>query len=201
MSSWVSRSPFTYLIVLAFPAIDAVIPLLPGESVIVSAAVLSSSGQLIFPLVVAAGFAGAVIGDCTMFLLGSKAGRPLADKIFRSEKARGRLDWAEHQLEEHGGRLVVAARFLPGGRTATTFGAGMLEMRWRKFLAADALGSALWAGLFATIGYMGGQAFQDSPWKGIALSLAIALGIGLSTEAVRRLRRRVKGRGESSGSG
>jgi Uncharacterized membrane-associated protein len=192
MSSWISSSPFTYLIVFAFPAIDAVVPLLPGESVIVSAAVLSSSGQLVFAFILAAGFAGAVVGDSTMFLLGSKAGRPLANKIFRSDKARSRLDWAEHQLEEHGGRLVVAARFLPGGRTATTFGAECSRCAGASSSPPTSSGppcgrdssrlSATWAA----------RPSRTARGRGIALSLAIALGIGLSTEAVRRVRRRVK---------
>jgi membrane protein DedA with SNARE-associated domain len=190
MSSWVSGSPLTYLVVLAFPLVDAIVPLAPGESVIVSASVLAASGQLWFTIILAAGFLGAVLGDNVMYALGSYAGRPLTRRLFRGEKARRRLEWAEGALEEHGGRLVVAARFLPGGRTATTFGAGTLQMRWPKFLAADALGAALWTGLFGTIGYLGGQTFQDSPWKGLALSLAIAASIGIGTEIARRLRRR-----------
>jgi membrane protein DedA with SNARE-associated domain len=75
----------------------------------------------------------------------------------------------------------------------------MLQMRWRKFLAADAVGAALWTGLFATIGYLGGQTFQDSPWLGLALSLGIATAIGLGTELARRLRRRRRAQaGESA---
>jgi membrane protein DedA with SNARE-associated domain len=198
MTSQVSGSPFSYLIVFAFPAIDAIVPIAPGESVIVSASVLAANGQMWLIPILVAGFAGALIGDNVMYAFGSKAGRPLANKVFRGEKAQRRLEWAERALDEHGGRLVVIARFLPGGRTATTFGAGMLQMRWRKFIAADAVGAALWTALFATIGYLGGRTFQDSPWQGLALSFGIAAAIGVGTELARRLRRRRRGANEAA---
>ena len=46
---------------------------------------------------------------------------PVADRLFRGEKGRARLEWAERAVDRHGGVLVVMGRFIPGGRTASTF--------------------------------------------------------------------------------
>jgi SNARE associated Golgi protein len=45
----------------------------------------------------------------------------------------------------HGVWIIVVARFIPGGRTATTYAAGTVGMPWRRFLPADAIAVALWA--------------------------------------------------------
>jgi membrane-associated protein len=93
--------------------------------------------------------------------------------------------------------IVVAARFIPGGRTATTFAAGTLEHPWRRFIAADATAAALWSIYTVSIGYLGGQAFEESLWKPLAVGLAVAALVAVAGEAARRtiLRERRAGDG------
>src|SRR5215217_8747932 len=51
--------------------------------------------------------------------------------------------------------IIVVARFVPGGRTATTFTAGTVRLAWPRFAAADAVGATLWAAYAAGLGYLG----------------------------------------------
>jgi SNARE associated Golgi protein len=87
------------------------------------------------------------LGDTGSYLLGRTAGAAAARRLFRSPKAKGRLSWAGKALERHGATIIVVARFVPGGRTATTFTAGTVRLAWPRFAAADAIGATLWAAM------------------------------------------------------
>lgn len=185
----VSGSPWTYVLIVAVCAGDAVLPLLPSETVVVAAAVLASRGGLIIALVVVAAAFGALIGDNVAYGLGRGGLRRVADRLFASEGNQRRLGWARDQLRRRGVWIIVIARFIPGGRTATTYVAGTLEMPWkRRFIPADAAAAVLWALYSSGLGYFGGAAFENNLW----LPLLIAAGVSvLVAGAGELLRRRV----------
>jgi membrane-associated protein len=182
-----SGSAWTYAIVLAIVAGDAVVPLLPGETAVVTGAVLAHEGDLSIVLVLAATIAGAMLGDATSYGLGRVFGDRAIRRLARGATAHGRVDWSRDQLRRRGSRIVVAARFIPGGRTATTLAAGSLEMPWPRFVAADAVGATLWSVYAAALGWFGGRAFSDSLWKPLVLALGIGGLLGLAGELGRRI--------------
>ena len=77
------------------------------------------------------------------------------------------MRWAERQLEERGGEIIIVARFIPGGR----HGGHVVRRRPRDSLAAvhvfDAIAAVIWASYAALLGYFGGSTFEDAPWKGL----------------------------------
>jgi membrane-associated protein len=79
----------------------------------------------------------------------------------------------------------MIARFIPGGRTAVTLSAGTLEYPWRKFIVFDAIAGLVWGAYAAALGYFGGHAFEQQPWKGLLLALGIAFAVTGSIELVR----------------
>ena len=109
------------------------------------------------------------------------------------------MRWAERQLDERGGEIIIIARFIPGGRTAVTLSAGALEMRWRRFATFDAIAAVIWASYASLLGYIGGKKFEDAPWKGLIAALLIAFSVAGAVELVRWLQRRRKGQRESAG--
>src|SRR5436305_5041736 len=167
----VSASPATYAFVLAVVAIDAVLPFVQAEATVITAAVLAAQGHLIVWLIVAVAALGGLAGDNASYLLGTRVGCRAADKLLNKQ----RLQRAEAGVRSQGGILILIARFIPVGRTATTLAAGTLEMPWRRFLAADALAATLWASYAAMLGYAGGSSFAHSLWKPLLLALGIAL--------------------------
>lgn len=153
---------------------DVLLPLIPSETIVITAAVLASHGELSIWLIAALAAVGAFAGDNAAYWLGRTAGEPLTRHLFRGERSRRRLEWAERAIREHGPLLVIAGRFVPGGRTATTVAAGTLDLSYRRFASADALAAALWAGYASLLGYVGGETFSGSVWKPLAASLGVA---------------------------
>jgi membrane-associated protein len=183
-------SGWAYAIVFAVAFLDALVPIVPSETLVITAGVVAGAGDLSLALVVPAAMAGAFLGDNSAYLIGRRYGTRVTERYFRSEKAHHRLEWAERQLSERGGELIVVARFIPGGRTAVTLSAGMLRYPWRRFVLFDAIATLGWALYASLLGYFGGRAFEDAPWKGLLLALGIAFAVAGGVEGVRWLRRR-----------
>jgi membrane protein DedA with SNARE-associated domain len=181
----VSGSPTAYAVVFAIVAIDALVPFAQAEAVVVTAAVLAAQGHLNVWLIVLAAALGGLAGDNASYLLGSSIGCRAAGKLV----SRRRLQRARRGLHRRGGVLIMVARFIPVGRSVTTFAAGTLEMPWRRFLAVDAVAAALWAGYATCLGYVGGASFADSLWKPLAVALGIALLVTTAGEVYRHIQR------------
>lgn len=182
----VSQSAVTYPVVGFSAAADVLFPLIPSETIVITASVLAAQGELLIWAIVPAVALGAFVGDNLCYLLGRRIGDPIADRLFDGEKGQARLLWAEEALRRRGAILIGVGRFLPGGRTATTFAAGTLEMPYRQFVVADAFAATIWAFYVSMLGYLGGETFKDSLWLPLATSFAGAMLVGLAFETWRR---------------
>ncbi len=195
--SWVS-SDWSYAAIFAVAAIDAFFPVVPSETVVITGGVLAASGDLSLPLVILAASSGAVAGDNISYAVGHFFGEHTVKRVFRGEKSRKAFEWAERQLDERGTYLIVIARFIPGGRTATTFSAGYVQtFPYRRFLPADILAGLIWGTYAAALGYFGGKTFEQEPWKGLIVAFVVAVGIATTIEVVRHRRQRGRGDGAS----
>jgi membrane-associated protein len=183
---WVSGEWWSYAVIFAVSAIDAFFPVVPSESVVITAGNLASSGDLLLIGVIASAAGGAVLGDNISYFIGKWVGEHSVKRLFRSEKARQGFEWAEGQLEARGFYIIVIARFIPGGRTAVTFASGYTHgMTWRRFIVADVCAGLLWATYATMLGYLGGKQFEDAPWKGLLFGFVIAIGVAGGVEALR----------------
>jgi membrane-associated protein len=184
----VSASPWTYAVLLGIAAFDALIPLVPSETAVIAAGVLAGTGDLHLSLVIAAAALGAYTGDTSAYTLGRRFGTRIAGFVFRGQKGKERRAWAERGLDRHGGPIIFGARFVPGGRTATTLTAGVLRMKWARFAKYAAAAGLAWASYAALIGYLGGKAFEDNPLWGLLLGFGIAAAVFVVVEVGRRAR-------------
>jgi membrane-associated protein len=192
LTEFVSGSAWSYVYLLAVSALDVVFPVVPSEASVILGGVLAGSGDLALWLVILSASVGAVIGDNTAYWIGRKAEGPIVRRFFSGERAH-RLEWARTQIKERGPYLIVVGRFIPGGRTAITVSAGMLEMPWRRFIAFDVLAGLIWGSYAALLGYAGGKSFEEQPWKGFLFAFAVALAVTGVIEVVRWARRRRAG--------
>ncbi len=183
-------SPWAYAVVLVIAALDAVFPLVPSETVAITAGVLAGVGELHLEPAIAAAAVGAFSGDNGSYVLGRTVGQPARRRLFQGERGSRAIAWAERQLARRGGYLIVVARFVPGGRTATTFTAGMVRFRAWVFVGFAAVAAVAWANYAVLLGYLGGRAFEEQPLLALGVALGIAFAITAVVEAARHLKRR-----------
>jgi membrane protein DedA with SNARE-associated domain len=165
----------------------------PGETILIAAAVYAGAGRLNVVTVGVVGVLAAVIGDNFGFAIGHFGGRALALRFGRYVFLTSeRLDKAESFFERHGGKIIVVARFIEGLRQANGIVAGITGMHWRRFLAFNALGAALWAGVWVSVGYLAGThitVIYDQVTR-YSLYVLIALGVLVVAFIARHLLRR-----------
>ena len=149
---------YGYLAVAALVLVeDFGIPV-PGETILIAASLYAGAGRLNVVLVGVIATLAAIIGDNIGFAIGHFGGRALALRygkyVFLTAE---RLDKAEYFFDRHGGKIIVAARFIEGLRQANGIVAGITGMHWKKFVVFNALGAALWVGVWVTLGYVAGN--------------------------------------------
>ncbi len=184
-------SAISYAIAIIIPALDAILPVLPSETVIIALGVATAgSTDPRIALLVACSAVGAFLGDNLCYLLGRRFG-PRAERwFFRGGKGTQGRAWAEGSLERYGMPLIVICRFVPGGRTAVTLCCGIIGYQRRRFVIATAAAGVIWAAYAFFIGRLGGRAFEGKPWAGLLLAFGATIAISGLIEVIRRIRSR-----------
>ena len=191
----ISVSPVAvYLLVALVVGLESMGIPLPGEVILVSAALLASRHDLeISPVWVAvAASAGAIVGDSMGYLAGRRWGFRMFDVLgrrFPKHAGPDHLSYAEHVFARYGVWAVFFGRFVALLRIFAGPLAGALRMRYPRFLTANAVGGLIWAcGTTAAVYRLGAsvdQWFKDASW--IGLVLGIGAGVAVSTVFRRRL--------------
>jgi membrane protein DedA with SNARE-associated domain len=129
----------------------------PGETILIAAAVYAGAGRLNIFVVGLIAILAAIVGDNLGYAIGYFGGRALVLRFGKYVRLTSeRLDKAEGFFQRYGGVVVVVARFIEGLRQANGIVAGTVRMAWPRFLAFNALGATLWVGVWASIGYLAG---------------------------------------------
>jgi membrane protein DedA with SNARE-associated domain len=130
----------------------------PGETALVTAAVLASQGKLQIWLVILIGICSAILGDNIGYALGRKFGREVLEA--RGPFHRRRLILiriGDRFFEKHGGKAVFLARWVALVRVAAAWLAGINRMPLRYFFFWNALGGITWGITFGLVGYFVGK--------------------------------------------
>ena len=181
---------YGYLAVAGFIFLeDFGIPV-PGETILIAAAVYAGAGQLNIVLVGLLALIAATLGDNVGYAIGHFGGRPLVTRygkyVFLTEE---RLDKAETWFGQHGGKIVVVARFIEGLRQANGIIAGISKMPWLRFLAFNMLGAALWVAVWTSLGYASGS-HLDTIYPILSRTLLGLAGVAVIAIVARILIRR-----------
>jgi membrane protein DedA with SNARE-associated domain len=167
---------------------------LPGEIVLVSAALLSSQHGEVNPIILGAcASAGAVIGDSIGYAIGRKGGRPLLawlGKKFPRHFGEAHVATAERSFEKWGMWAVFFGRFVALLRIFAGPLAGVLHMPYWKFLIANFLGGVIWAGGTTAVIYYIGVVAEDWLKRFSYYGLGAAVLIGVASMLI--VRRKAK---------
>lgn len=167
---------------------------LPGEIVLISAALLSAGHDGINPwLVGACASAGAIIGDSIGYAIGRKGGRPLLARLggkFPKHFGESQIAMAERSFEKWGMWAVFFGRFVALLRIFAGPLAGVLHMPYWKFLIANVLGGIVWAGGTTAVIYSVGVVAEAWLKRFSYLGLVAAVLIGVASMLI--VKNRVK---------
>jgi membrane protein DedA with SNARE-associated domain len=171
---------YGYLAVSGFVLLEDFGVPVPGETVLVVGAIYAGTGRLNIVLVGVLGFIAAVIGDNIGFAIGHFGGRRLVERWGRYILLTPeRLDKATNFFDRHGGKVITIARFVEGLRQANGIIAGTTGMHWARFLAFNALGAALWVGLWTSVGYFSGNHINSIYHTATRYQLYFAIAVGV----------------------
>lgn len=163
VTSWVAAAG--YLGVFALMFLENLFPPIPSELIMPFAGFAAARGELLLSLVIVAGVVGTLAGNVVWFELARAFG---ADRTRRLCEKYGRwvgvlredLDKAEATLRRWGPLAVFLGRMMPGIRTVISIPAGLIEMPRIVFYSWTALGSLIWVGALAVLGYLLEEGYQ-----------------------------------------
>jgi len=147
------------------------------------------------PILIAAwlGFVLAVtLGSTNLYLLSRRFGRRLLE--YRLAKfldiTPERVAGAEHWFRRYGPWALIFGRHIPGFRVPLTVVAGILELPYPVFAVSVAISSAIWAGVFLTLGAVFGSSIEKSVRSNLVLAGVVAVVIIVVVAGVAYVRSR-----------
>ncbi len=134
----------------------------PEETVLLLAGYLVWRGELQLPMVLAVGFASAVLGDNIGYWLGRRFGKGALKRHAHWILGHPeRLETMQRFVARRGATAVFVARFAPGLRFTAGPLAGALGLGVWPFMAANVLGAALYVPITVGLGWAIGYGLGD----------------------------------------
>ncbi|WNM24424.1 DedA family protein [Demequina capsici] len=174
--------------VMIFIESGVLFPFLPGDSLLVTAAILAGALGIAPWQIVLVGVPAAILGDQVGYLLGRRVGRRLFKddaRVLRTD----RLEEAEQFFARYGGFSLVLGRFVPIVRTYVPLAAGTAAMRYRRFLLWNVVGATLWVVGMTTVGVLlGGIPFVANNIDVLMIVVVVVSLLPIAIGALRRMR-------------
>ena len=170
-------------------AVDGPVPMLPSETVLMSAAAAAFGTHDVRGIVglFAAAVAGSIAGDLVTFWLGRSSNR-LLPAAAHAECGLGH--WVRANLFRRPVVALVGARMLPGGRLVSTAAAGRVGLPLRRFLPGSLASSVVWSLYMLTVSMLLGPIVGGNPFLSLAAGIVMAVLTAGGFALVSRVRAR-----------
>ncbi|WP_250027765.1 DedA family protein [Paractinoplanes maris] len=183
---------WAYLALFGFLAVDALIPVVPIQAIMITSGALTVYGNLDLALVILIGALGMFTGDTIAFTLGrSSADRgsgrlaalraryaPKHDDEGKESRTRQAAQRFTRGLRRPGPLVLLLCRFVPGGRMAAGFHAGRRGYPVKLFVLYDGAAALAWGSYGGLVGHIGGTAITQSAWRLFAIAATAAVVFG-----------------------
>ncbi|MEV0902208.1 DedA family protein [Actinoplanes sp. NPDC049802] len=186
MLTMLATPAWVYLALFGFLAVDALVPVVPTQAIMITSGALTVYGNLDLAAVIAVGAVGMFTGDAIAYLLGRSTGARLsalrsrfAPRLEESEsKTRRAAARFTRGLRRPGPLVVLLCRFVPGGRMASGYHAGRSGYPAKWFVGYDVAAALSWACYGGLVGHLGGTAVTQSAWRlfSVAATAAVIFG-------------------------
>lgn len=177
-----AASPVTYLILAGMIIGDALIPMIPSESLVIGlASILTHQSPWLLAVLWIVTFIAAWAGDNVAYTIGRS--RWLRDNRFtRQPQVKAVFDWSREMLQRRGGTIIIVGRFIPVARIAINMMSGAVSFGRRRFMLIVVVSSGLWSTYNVLIGAFAGNWFESNPILGIVIAIAIGMVLGPSVD-------------------
>ena len=174
-----------------------VFPFLPGDTLLFIAGAFCANGLMNASLLMLLLIFAAVSGNTVNYLIG----RALGQRVFTHDYRwidRHALEKTHAFFEQHGGKTIILARWLPVIRTFAPFVAGVSDMGFTRFQIFNVVGALLWVIGLVMAGYF----FGNIPIIRDHLNTIVLIGVAAAAGpvALAAIVRRVRGRRQQSNS-
>jgi membrane protein DedA with SNARE-associated domain len=175
-------SPWLLPTVLLACVLDGILPPAPAETVMVAlGAVAVAEGKPNILALITVAAVGGFLGDNLTYTLGRytrlgrlrESGRP---------KVRSFVNWVTGLLRRRGGMIIIACRYIPGGRQIVNLTAGAMEFPRLRFMFFDSIAVVSWAAYNVGVGAVAGNWVEEQPLLAIVIALVLALVLGWVAE-------------------
>lgn len=150
-----------YGILFLSAIVENTFPPIPGDTVTVLGAYLTTTGKLGFWGVYLSTSLGSVVGFFAMYLIGRKFGRSFLKSKFRARIFNeDQITKVEKWFAKYGFWVIAANRFLSGTRSVISLFAGLFHLNWMMVLFLSIISALMWNGLLIYGGYLLGVNWQ-----------------------------------------
>lgn len=178
----VASPAWAYLALLGLLVVDAFVPIIPTQLLMITGGALTVYGGLDLSLIIGVGALGVFTGDLACYLLGRGWERrrgPAVSRLTGTGRRAAAARLVQH-LRQPGPLVILLCRFVPGGRMAACFHAGRSGYPSRLFLLYAATAALGWAGYGGLVGHLGGNALTGSGWRLALVAAAAAAGFSVA---------------------
>ena len=146
--------------------LETMFPPIPSEVIMSLTGVAASRGQLNLWFAIAAGTAGAMLGNILWYLAARALGHDRLRPFVRRHGKWLTVNWkdvekAHRWFDRYGVWIVLVGRVMPTIRSLISVPAGLLDMRFRNFVIASTIGTAIWTALLAVAGFQLRENYGD----------------------------------------
>ena len=163
---------------------------LPGDSLLFTAGILASQGDLNIVVLCVGCFIAAVIGDQVGYTIGQRMGPALFRRPDSRVFKQAYVERTKEFFEKHGPKTIVIARFVPIVRTFAPVLAGVGEMSRRTFLRFNVFGAFIWAVGVTLLGYWLSELIGDDIDKYLLPLVALIVLVSILPPILEILRHR-----------
>jgi membrane-associated protein len=183
----VAASPWILAVVFVVAGLDALLPFMPSESTVLACGVAAAgTGRPHVALLILVAAAGAWLGDVVSYQVGRRSTAVVTARLSH-RRAVAVHGWVHRMLHSRGGLVIVFARYVPGGRSATALAAGLVGYPAKRFAWFTAAAVVLWATQATFLGYLGGALFENHPLLGFLVAGSAAMAVTGAAIGIQRL--------------
>jgi membrane protein DedA with SNARE-associated domain len=172
----------------ALVLIGSILPIVPTGAVVSATAVVAAHRDPVTPLlVIAIGALAAYVGDGAVYALCRRGGEAVTRRLHLSAKPVRAAEAVRRRLLHRPVTVLLVSRLVPAGRIPVLLAAALVDLPWRRFLAANGPACALWSASYAAIGVLGGSVFPE-PWQGVVAVIVLVLLVTQAASMIQRWR-------------